>query len=416
MQKQVLILCDTFPPAFAPRMGYLCKYLKQYAWKPTVITEDNIRENIFAFLKSDADVRYIRYRKLKDGFLSKIEWFAVLLADWLLDYHNRRMYYEALKASRKQSFDVVLCSSHRVFPLPAARRIARKLHLPLVIDLRDIIEQCADNEYISSKVPRLGGLEKPLVEVYRRILLRQRNRVLRDAAWITTVSPWHVGILKAFNARVELIYNGYDPEIFYPAPIRSKQFYITYTGRMFNTALRDPSFLFQAIARLDEEGIISPETFRIRWFMDEKSKRIILDASRSYPLAAYMDFGGYVAASEIPAILNESAILLILSNKSGETGPNGIMTTKFFEYVAVERPVLCVRGDEGCLEEVINTTRAGLSAHSPEDVYNFIRSQYQQWKKTGYTTVDVNREEIAKFSRRTQAGQFVCIFDRLTEA
>ena len=33
----------------------------------------------------------------------------------------------------------ILCSSYRTFPLPAAQYIAEKYHLPLVIDLRDIV-------------------------------------------------------------------------------------------------------------------------------------------------------------------------------------------------------------------------------------------------------------------------------------
>ena len=37
--KRVLIVCDLFPPAFGPRMGYLCKYLKPLGWEPVVVTE-----------------------------------------------------------------------------------------------------------------------------------------------------------------------------------------------------------------------------------------------------------------------------------------------------------------------------------------------------------------------------------------
>ena len=36
--KKVLIVCDMFPPAFGPRMGYLCKYMRQAGWNPVVVT------------------------------------------------------------------------------------------------------------------------------------------------------------------------------------------------------------------------------------------------------------------------------------------------------------------------------------------------------------------------------------------
>ena len=254
-----------------------------------------------------------------------------------------------------------------------------------------------------------------LVAAFLKRTLKQRNRVLRAAACLTTVSPWHVACLKSFNRRVELIYNGYDPEIFYPAPRRSERFYITYTGRVIHPSLRDPELLFRAVARLVEEKVISSETFRIRWFTDEKSRRIICRETERHALASYTEFHDYVPASRIPALLNESAVLLLLSNKTGEAGPKGVMTTKFFEALAVERPILCVRGDEGCLEEAILRTHAGLSAHNEEEVYRFIITCYRQWQLTGETRMEVDRKEVETFSRKVQADQFIRMFEEITD-
>lgn len=47
--NKLLIICDMFPPAFAPRMGYLCKYLTRMGWEVTVVTE-YIEDNTFEFL------------------------------------------------------------------------------------------------------------------------------------------------------------------------------------------------------------------------------------------------------------------------------------------------------------------------------------------------------------------------------
>ncbi|MDR3260757.1 MAG: glycosyltransferase [Tannerella sp.] len=410
---KILILCDMFPPAFGPRMGYLCKYLRHTGWEPTVITE-YIPEETFAFLKGDTDVTYIRFYKAKQGFIKTLEWIKVMLADLLFGYKNRRMYREALKQTRKQPFHLILCSTYRTFPLPAARRIARKAGLPLVVDLRDIFEQAAGDEFFAHSLPKLGGIEKGITYVFKKINLYQRNRVLRKSKQITTVSPWHVDVLKRYNPNVTLIYNGYDPELFYPAPILCEQFYITYTGRLVNTAMRNPELLFQAIAKLSEEQIITPDTFRIRWFTDEKSQQILQEEVRNYPISEYMDYYGYVPASRIPVLLNESAILLLLTNKASESGPKGVMTTKFFEALAVEKPILCVRGDEGCLEEAIQCTQSGLSAHHMTEVYRFIREHYRQWQVSKSTIIHPNHSEIRKFSRQAQANQFIRIFDQIT--
>ncbi|MDR1336016.1 MAG: glycosyltransferase [Tannerella sp.] len=417
---KILILCDLFPPAFGPRMGYLCKYLRRAGWEPTVITE-HVPGGTFDFLKEEAaEVIRIRCYRARGRFLRALEWGCIFLLDVLSGYKDRRMYRAALEQTRKHAYRLVLCSTYRTFPLPAARRIARKAGLPLVADLRDMVEQVNGHEFITHSLPGLWGLGRWMASAFLRRGQRQRNRVLRDAACITSVSPWHVALLKSYRFPAELIYNGYDPELFYPAPVRSERFYITYTGRVIyagrtlNRTLRDPELLFQAVAELAKKQLITPETFCVRWFTDEKSQQFVRQEAERYALTEYMALYGCVPAPCVPALLNESAVLLVLTNKTGEQGPKGVMTTKFFEALAVEKPVLCVRGDEGCLEDVISRTRTGLSAHRTEEVCRFIEMHYRQWQATGLTTVDTDREEVGKFSREAQAGRFIRIFEQIT--
>ncbi|MDR2774502.1 MAG: hypothetical protein LBC19_07140 [Tannerella sp.] len=411
-KKSVLILCDIFPPAFGPRMGYLCKYLRLNGWKPVVITEF-IDEDFFSFLKGNAEVSYIRYYNRK-GFAGKVEWAVTFLRDIMFGYKDKRMYRKALMISKKQQFDIILCSTYRTFPLPAARRLACTAGLPLIVDLRDIIEQYAGNEFIERKLPKIFGLGRLIACGFRKRNLAVRNKILRDAVCVTTVSPWHVSVLKAYNVNTQLIYNGYDPEIFYPSDKMTDKFFITYTGRLISPALRNPDLLFQAAEKLVKEKVITPDRFQIRWFVDDKSRALIVDAAGKYDgIEDYMEYFEYVPAAKIPDILNESSILLLLTNKADADGPKGIMTTKFFESLAVEKPILCVRGDEGCLEDVINRTRSGLSAHNADEVYDFIKGHYLRWIEGKPCEDNSDKNEIRKFSREEQAKQFVKIFDRV---
>jgi glycosyltransferase involved in cell wall biosynthesis len=403
-----------FPPAFGPRMGYLCKYLRVSGWNPVVVTE-YIEDKTFAFLKNDVEVHFLKYYA-KTGFAGKIAWWWTMLCDVFFDYKNRKIYKEALKQAEKHDFKLILCSTYRAFPLSAARKLARRTGWPLVVDLRDIIEQYAGNEFITHHIPSFFGFEKLIILFFRFLYLKERNKALVFAKAITTVSPWHVEVLKQYNPNVALIYNGYDSEFFYPADIREDKFYITYTGRLLSTEMRNPELLFQAVERLALEKMIDPELFKVRWFMDGKSVSIIEKEVRKYPVIKdYMSYHGYMAANEIPRVLNSSAILLILTNKADDKGPKGVMTTKFFEYLAVEKPVLCVRGDEGCLEEVINKTKSGLSAHHVDEVYDFIKQHFENWK-SGKSIINLSdKEEIRKFSREEQTRQFIEIFKRITD-
>lgn len=412
--KKVLIFADLFPPAFGPRMGYLCKYIRAYGWQPRVITEA-VPEQTFRFLADTCPVSSVSFYTARSNRMKKLQWFLIFLLDGCFRYKNRRMYREAEKIMQEESFDVVLCSTYRTFPLPAAARIARKYRLPLVADLRDIIEQYTGNEFISHPLPSFLGLGNLLAAVFRHKSLRARNRVLREAGFVTTVSSWHVETLRAYNPNISLIYNGFDPELFYPDSPPTERFIITYTGRILSTTMRDPSLLFEALAVLKARKTFTETDCRVYWYVDEASREIIRTEAEKAGVSAFMEYKGYVPAEAIPRVLNASSVLLLLTNKAEGAGPKGIMTTKFFESLAVEKPVLCVRSDEGCLEAAIREANAGLAARSREEVCEFLKTHYREWKEKGYTSSAIRRNVLQTYSRRQQAGQFAAIFDRLLE-
>lgn len=409
---KILILCDLFPPAFGPRMGYLCKYMKRAGWEPVVITE-YIPDKTFSFLTGDIDVTYIHYYNATSGIARKIEWIGLLLRDWLFRYKDRKMEKIATGRLKEGGFGGILCSTYRTFPLPAAQKIAEKTGLPFVADLRDIVEQCPSNEFISHSFRTFPWLDKKITDAFRRRLLKDRNRVLKKSNCITTVSPWHVKTLKAYNPQIRLIYNGYDPELFFPEQPKTNQFIAVFTGRMVSLATRDPRLLFEAVARLEKEKKITPETFRIHWYMDDISDKLVKPLAEDYQITGYMDYFGYVPGNEIPGILNRSSVLLQIANIMSDSGPKGIMSTKLFEAMAVEKPLLCVRSDESFLEETIERTKTGIAARTAEEVYDFLLHYYMEWKEKGYTSIRVNRAEVEKFSRKKQAEQFMELFTEL---
>jgi glycosyltransferase involved in cell wall biosynthesis len=413
---KVLILCDMFPPAFAPRMGYLCKYMARAGWEPVVVTEFIDGDDTFAFLTGHAPVHYIRYYKTRSGTAGRrAEWLLLCAADFLFGYKDRRMFRAASHLLDEGGFDGILCSTYRTFPLPAAERLARKYRLPFIADLRDIIEQYPSHEYIAHPPRIFPWLDRQIIRLFRCKLLRGRNRALSRAGCITTVSPWHVEMLKAYNPSVELIYNGYDPELFYPVrPARSTpQFRLVYTGRLLSLRVRNPEWIFQAINSLSGTGVITPGKFRAQWYTDPASTECIRSFAERYSVTGYMDYFVYVPADAIPAILNESSVLLQLANRSGENGPRGIMSTKLFEAFAVEKPLLLAPSDESFLEEVIHLSQAGKAARNAAEVCDFLHHYFDMWKKKGYTTVEPRREVTESFSRREQAGQFMNILTRL---
>lgn len=411
---KILILCDMFPPAFAPRMGYLCKYLKRAGWTPYVVTEQ-INENMFAFLADGISVSYVNYYHFKNPVLNKLEWIITFFLDFFFHFKDRRMYNAAKRYVEKENIEAVLCSTYRTFPLPAALKIAKEYNLPLIADLRDIVEQYASDEYISKKFHTFPALDRLIVKCFKNHLLKNRNKVIESADCVTTVSTWHVETLSKYNKNTRLIYNGYDPELFYPSHPTTKKFILSYTGRILSLGIRDPRPLFEAIERLHNNNLISPETLRMAWYVDSNSEAILKEESEKYNVCQYMDYHPYIPANEIPQLLHNSSILLQIANKCDDNGPKGIMSTKLFEAMATEKPLLCVRSDESCLEETIRKTKTGASAKNADEAYDFILEKYEQWKKQGYTSVSPDKEAVEKFSRKKQADEFMSIFTELIQ-
>ena len=127
----------------------------------------------------------------------------------------------------------------------------------------------------------------------------------------------------------------------------------------------------------------------------------------------FVDFYDYIDTSAVPKILADSSILLLLTNVFRDDGPKGIMTTKYFEYLAMERPILCVRSDENLLETSIKKANAGLAARTMEETYDFILEKWNEWKIKGYTTVKINKDYTQQFSRKLQATKFVELFEKI---
>ncbi len=410
--RKVLIICDIFPPAFGPRMGYLCKYLKSNGWDPIVIAEQ-VEGKTFSFLAEGIKVHYVNFYPARNKWLARIQWIYIFILDLFINYKEQIMFREASKLLETESVEVILASTYRTFPLPAALKVSESFNLPLLVDLRDIIEQYTGLEFIKHQLPRFFGIDKWIASHYKRSSLKKRNNVLVKADHITTISHWHQHTLGVYNPDTTLIFNGFDPDLFYPVQNTTPAFIITYTGRLLSTEMRDPSLLMEALQSLKKEYPECYDKFQVHWYVDQESEKVIKKIAGQADLEDRMFYKGYIAANAIPEVLNNSSILLLLTNKSEGKGPKGVMTTKFFESLAVEKPILCIRSDEDCLEEAIREARAGLAGRNMEEVRAFLLFHFNEWRQKGYTQVPVNKEVLKKYSREEQAKQFIGLFEQM---
>ena len=130
--------------------------------------------------------------------------------------------------------------------------------------------------------------------------------------------------------------------------------------------------------------------------------------AKEYALDNIVQVHDYIPRSEIVDRMHRSSIMLVLTTPIGQYGTHGMMGTKFYEILGVEKPCLCLNSDEECLADAIENTHAGLAATKVEDVKAFILDKYQEWKENGYTHQAVIDKE--QYTRQHEAKQFEQLF------
>ena len=393
MKKRILILCEAIaPPAYSPRVLTLVEWLQANGWECVIVTEECAEQSF----KWDVCPTY------------QMPAYKKIVADKLFYGKDKALYHYAQEQLDIHSFDLIFCSSYYYFPLYAAYLLAKKYNLPLAIDLRDIAEQWGDEAYFTRQVTPFKKLNYWLGKIYEHRQLQMRNKILKAANMVTSVSPWHKDWLKQYNPKTYLVYNGYDANMFVPKDVPSECFNITYLGKLYSTKLRDPRLLFEALRDLVEEKKIAPKKVRVLFHTDAKGCEEIKELGHQYEITDLLEVNGYVPRQEILPIMYASSILLVLTTQSTPRGTHGIMGTKFFENIGVEKPILCVRSDEDCLADAIQKTNAGLAATQVKEVKDFLLEKYNEWQTNGYTHQEVKNK--AQFTRQQEAEEFEKLF------
>ena len=397
MTKRILILTDGIaPPAYAPRIVSLCRHLTDKGYQCDVFSD--CEQGCKPFSAPFGRWFNTAYYQAGDGFLHYVN-------DKLLGARERQFYAFIESTVNVADYDAIFCSTCYYFPLQTTRRLAKKYHKPFVVDIRDVAEQFGDHPFRTRSICRTLFFNELLHRFYTAYSTRRRNKVLAAAKHVITVSPWHQALLRRFNPNTHLIYNGFDEKEFYPKDVPSDRFIISYSGKLYDLAFRDPTLLFEALQQLLAHGQIKREDLQIVFHINESAIDTVRRFAEKYHMEDLCDVGRYIPHNELLALMHRSSILLVLACKSTPKGAHGIMGTKFYEAIGVEKPVLCVRSDEECLAQVIDQTQAGLAGTNVQEVADFILAQYHEWQTNGFTRSAPRDRDL--FTRRTQSDQIL---------
>jgi hypothetical protein len=259
--------------------------------------------------------------------------------------------------------------------------------------------------------------QMPLVQPFQHWC---NKRLLRRANLVTTVSEGLAIHLRRYHPNVYALRNGVhldnqkayeslnqkeDPSVSAPKkrsisdniPI-SEKFTLAYTGSMWIDE-RNPSLLLKIVHDLAAEGIMSIENTQIVYA--GKDTAVWQSWITKYNLDKFFNAYGLVSSQKAVDIQREAHVNILLTSALPNYG--GVLTGKFFEYLAACNPILVlINGAQDIeFEQIVTHLNAGMVAYndrSEKQLRAFILNLFNEWQATGKVEPTIRRDRLEELS------------------
>jgi glycosyltransferase involved in cell wall biosynthesis len=400
MPGKVLVIalaCYPSNSAGSHRPVKTARHLPEFGWDPVILcaewTTANARERYDPGLAREEDpCRTIRMpypappcgrlgraarRFLTEAFPYTTPRFAV-----------RSFLAEASRLVESEGVDVIWSTYKPGLTHLVASRISMLTGVPWVADFRNLPDEIHDS-------PRI------------RRSVRYEVSACTSAAAITTVCQALAVRLKSrHEAPVHIVTNGFDPEDYDPAAgLPGEVFDITYCGTLYEHF--DPRPLFRAIDLLESRGDIDLGRVAVGFYGPPQAQ--IDKLAAGFQCARVVRAGARVPYKEMLRRQQESAVLLVVKPPTS----GGAIPSKVYEYLGARRPVLCVPGDGGEVDEILAETGAGVSVGDPEEIADVLGRWFMAWSDSGVLPCGSAPERLKRYSRRQQTRGLAVLFDSL---
>ncbi len=415
--KRVLIITYYWPPAGGSavyRWLKFTKYLKEFGWEPVIYTAEN-GEYAEIDLSNEKDIPkdlkiikqpiwepYMFYKKfigqkktekVNVGFLSekKKPKFAEKVAVWIRGNFfipDARKFWIRPSVKyltgylKNNPVDAIISSGPPHSMHLIALQLKKKLHIPWVADFRD---PWTNIDYY----PEL--LLTPFAD---RKHHRLEKSVVTMADCVLTVGSKMTEEFQLMGAkRVETITNGFDTADYDEKPVSlDKEFTIAHFGTI-NKA-RNPQVLWEALTRLLKTNSELDKYLKLKFI--GRLDTSVVSSLQETGLIKYLDKTDFIQHNEVVTKERQSQILLLLINNT----PNaeGILTGKFFEYLAAKRPILAIGPTKGDVANILNDSKAGKIAGF-NDADNLVSILEEYFRNFMQGSLNVNTDNINTYSR-----------------
>lgn len=427
--KRVLIITYYWIPsggAGVQRWVKFCKYLRHYGWEPVIYSPENpeypsvdhsFQKDIPAdmvVIKRPIWEPYTLYRhlfgkkgeKINAGFISENKksgwkeqlsiWIRgnFLIPDPRLFWVRPSVKFLNTYLSENKIDAIVTSGPPHSMHLIGMGLKKRNPHVKWIADFRDPwtnIDFYADLNLtsVADKIHR--SLEK---------------KVLQSADCVIVVSD---GMKQEFEhmkpKRLEIITNGYDTDDTAGDDVKmDSQFSLAHIGTL--NAARNPHTLWKVLGEICRLNPTFKSDLSIR--LVGKTDFTVIESIHQNGLHENLQRVDYVAHQQAILHQNQSAVLLLLINHSNNA--KGILTGKFFEYLAARRPVMAVGPTDGDVAKVLEETNAGITVGFDDDekTKQTVLDFYEQFRKGN---LQVNSTSIEKYARKALTSQLVDILE-----
>ena len=282
----------------------------------------------------------------------------------------------------------------------AARRVARKKGLALVMDLRDPW----------SLVQRLS--EDIASPIWLALAARYERRAVAEAALVVmNTEPARLAMQAAYPeaaGRVITVMNGYDEETVPPSR-HSGRFTIAYAGTIYLD--RDPRPMFHAVAEVVRRLGLGPEELGIELMGKAQSYNgMSIEAiAREVGIEPFVSTRPRRPRRELLEFLADATVLLSLPQDSDMAIPS-----KIFEYMQFDAWILALAAPGSATELLLRHSSSDVV--SPDDVQeiaNVLQCRYQQYRQGQRPS---RLAQDTSYSRREQAKLLFDAIERCIDA
>ena len=422
--KKVLIITYYWPPsggAGVQRWLKFAKYLPEFGWQPIILTVDPqyasypqrdeslLSEvgpgclvyttksfelyNFYKLISGKKEVPYGGFANdSKVGIFQKLSKFLrgnFLLPDPRKGW-NRYAYKKAVELISQYNIDSVVTTSPPHSTQLIGLKLKKQFNIQWIADLRD-----------------------PWTDIYyyrqfnhttlaRRIDRTYERKVIENADLLITVSE---DVKRIFAEKSDLniaaitavIPNGFDGDDFnIPSVPAEKRKIITYTGTI--SEAYDVDCLLKALSRLDDtlkSELLIRFVGKVPPLVEQKFKATGIELE----LVGYVDH-----PKSIEYLLRSDLLLLVIPKVKNN---RGILTGKFFEYLASHKPILAIGPTDGDLAKIIQKTQCGrlFDYEDTEGMLKYIEENLDH-------PVEVNKPELAnQYSRKELTRKVVQLLE-----